>query len=59
MKLEEMPGYRLLDYYEDYVHDSKIDPNAPEIAKKAFEIAKARGQKKSELWNRGIRIDTL
>ena len=54
MKLEEMSGIDLLDLYKDYVHDFKIDPKAPEEAKKAFEIAKARGQQKKELWNKGI-----
>ncbi len=53
MNYEEMTGLELLNIYEDYVTDFQIDPDAPEEAKKAFEVAKARGQKKKELWNKG------
>lgn len=59
MKLNEMTGKELLKFYKGYVHNCEIDPDAPEEAKKAFEIAKARGQKKLELWKKGIRIDTF
>lgn len=59
MNFEEMPGHELVKYYINYVHDFQIDPNAPEEAKKAFAVAKQRGQKKLELWKKGIRIDTL
>ena len=54
MNYEEMSGLELLNIYEDYVKDFEIDQNAPEEAKKAFEVAKARGQKKKELWKKGI-----
>lgn len=53
MNYEEMTSLELLNIYEDYVNDFKIDPDAPEEAKKAFEVAKARGQKKKEMWNKG------
>ena len=54
MNYEEMTGLELLNIYEDYVNDFQIDPDAPEEAKKAFEEAKVRGEKKRELWNKGI-----
>ena len=53
MNYEEMTGLELLNIYEDYVNDFQIDPNAPEEAKKAFEVAKARGKKKKDMWNKG------
>ena len=52
MNFEDMSGMELLRYYKNYVHNFEIDPNAPEDAKKAFAIAKARGQYKKELWEK-------
>lgn len=54
MNYEEMTGLELLDIYEDYVHDFKIDKDAPEEARKAFNVAMKRGKKKRELWDKGI-----
>ena len=52
MNFEEMTGLELLNIYEKYVHDFKIDPNAPEEAKKAYNEAVKRGQYKTELWEK-------
>lgn len=52
MDYEKMTGLELLNIYEKYVHDFKIDPNAPKEAKQAFNEAMKRGQYKKELWEK-------
>lgn len=48
----------LLKMYEDYVGiEDGIDPKAPAEAKEAYEKALKRGQKKKELWEKGIKLD--
>ncbi len=54
MNYEKMTNLELLNIYKKYVQEFQIDPNAPEEAKKAFEVAKERGRRKKELWNKGI-----
>ena len=52
MNFEDMSGMELYRFYKGYIHDFKIDPNAPEDAKKAYNEAVKRGQYKKELWEK-------
>lgn len=57
MKIEELSSKELLDLYIDFVGLGEgIKPEAPEEAKAAYNEALKRGQKKLELWKKGIRL---
>lgn len=58
MNIEELTSKELLDLYIDFVSlGDGIAPEAPDEAKAAYNEALKRGQKKLELWKKGIRLD--
>jgi hypothetical protein len=58
MKLENKTDRELLKLYEDYVGiKDGLDSKAPPEAIAAYKEALKRGQRKKELWEKGIKLD--